>query len=127
MTGTPRDLLGIILHRMLSSRLDESVLGASVRHWRMTVVLETEYHPVTLRFDEGLTIERGAAERPTLTVLTTLDTVAAIARSSLSPLTAYLHGLLRVKGMYRHPLAAARFLRLLLSAVTGRRTERGGA
>ncbi len=113
----PGDFIGAILYSMLRPQLDSAGITGGKRSSRLTVVIETEYYPVTLEFGDVLKIRRGAEQRPTLRVTTTLQTVVEIARHRISPVGAFFRGRIKIRGFLRHPLAARRFLALFLSSL----------
>jgi len=113
----PGDFIGAILYSMLRPQLESAGIATGKQGGRLTVVIETEYYPVTLELGDVLRIHRGAGERPTLRVRTTLRTVVDIARHRISPVGAFLRGRIKIRGFLRHPLAARRFLALFLSSL----------
>jgi putative sterol carrier protein len=115
----PRDFVGNILGIVLERELEDEKRRAEIKEWNMSVVLDTDYYPVTVYFSNGIRIERGAAENPTLTLKTTMTTMVHLAGGKLSPIRGFLLGKLKVKGLFRHPRATWRFYRLMISALRG--------
>jgi len=113
----PGDFIGAILYSMLRPQFESAGTATGKQSGRLTVVIETEYYPVTLELGDALRIHRGAGERPTLRVTTTLRTVVDIARHRISPVGAFLRGRIKIRGLLRHPFAARRFLALFLSSL----------
>jgi len=116
----PTDFVGKVLAKLVNSRLEVNPnLQAKVMHYRMQVVVDTSYYPVTLHFDKGLRIVKGAAERPTLRLGLSFDSIIGLVLHKVSPMRAVLKGQIKVKGLLRHPLATYRIYRLLMPALTG--------
>jgi len=117
MLGSTRDFIGNILEIVLRKALDNPSLKSRFEHWKMTVLLETDYYPVTLVFDKGLRIERGATGKPDLKVSMGLDVVMRIARGDISMIGAFVRRRIRMKGLIRHPVMTFRFYRLMSLAL----------
>ncbi len=119
MLNRPRDFVGNILGIVLERELENEKRRAEIGEWNMSVVLDTDYYPVTVHFSNGIRIERGASKNPTITLKTTMSTIVLLAGGKLSPVRGFLQGKLRVKGLLRHPRATFRFYRLMMSALRG--------
>jgi putative sterol carrier protein len=120
MVSEPSDFVGNVLAKLVNRRLEaDRQLQAKVDDYRMSVVVSTSYYPVTLHFNKGLRIEKGAAKRPTLQLELGFDTIVQLAQQRISPMRAVLTGQIKVKGLLRHPLATYRIYRLLMPALTG--------
>ncbi len=119
MLGQPRDFIGNILAVLISRPLRKPDFRAQVMRWRMVVVLETDYYPVTIRFDKGVKVGYGDNPQPTIRVKASLDTIIKLVKGATSPIRALLTGGLKVKGLLRHPRATLQFYRLISSSIRG--------
>lgn len=119
MLNEPRDFIGNILAILLERELDDERRRSEVLRWNMSVVLDTDYYPVTLHFSNGIRIERGLIDSPTLRLVTTLSTIVLLAGGRLSPVRGILQGRLKLSGLIRHPIAALRFYRLMMGGLRG--------
>ena len=119
MLDEPRDFVGYLLAHALEQRLEDPDINSKVKTWKMTVNVETDYYPLSIRFDNGLRITRDIVDHPTLSVIISMDTMSQIIKEECSPLKAFLSGDIKVKGMFRHPLAMKRFYSLLIGALKG--------
>ncbi len=117
MLNEPKDLVGNVLYILLARQFEDDRLLSEVKDWRMTVVLDTDYYPVTLTFADGITIERGAVPNPTIILGTTFDTIVSIAAEEMSPVRGLINRKLRIRGLLKHPRAAFRFYRLIVRAM----------
>jgi hypothetical protein len=98
---------------MINRQLEDPAISEKVKKWRMTVVLQTDYYGLSLIFDEAMRIESGAVTNPTLIATTTFYTILMIAKGKVSLLKSVLDRSVRIKGLFRHPIAAFRFYRLM--------------
>jgi len=119
MLEQPRDFIGNILAALISKPLGRPDFRAQVMRWKMVVVLETDYYPVTIMFDKGVKVEHGDNPQPTIRVRANLDTIIELVKGATSPIRALLTGGLKVKGVLKHPRATLRFYRLISSSIRG--------
>ena len=117
MLNEPKDLIGNVLYILLARQFEDDGYLAEIKNWNMTVVLDTDYYPVTLAFADGITIEKGAVPNPTITLETTFETIVSIAVGEISPLRGMINRKLRIRGLFRHPRATLRFYRLMIRAL----------
>ncbi|RDE14510.1 MAG: hypothetical protein C4K47_04020 [Candidatus Thorarchaeota archaeon] len=117
MLEQPKDFIGNILAILTSKPLARPDFKDIVAKWKMVVVLETDYYPVTIRFDKGMRVEHGDIPHPTLRVNAKLSTIIELVKGKTSPIRALLNGGLKVKGILRHPRATLRFYRLISSSL----------
>ena len=117
MLEQPRDFIGNILAVLTSRPLARTDFKAAVAKWKMVVVLETDYYPVTIRFDKGITVEHGDNPHPTIRVRAKLGTIIQLVKGTTSPIRALLNGGLKVKGLLRHPRATLRFYKLISASL----------
>jgi putative sterol carrier protein len=119
MLEQPRDFIGNILAVLTSKPLARPDFKAAVTKWKMVVVLETDYYPVTVKFDKGIRVEHGDNLHPTIRVRAKLSTIIELVKGTTSPMRALLNGGLKVKGLLRHPRATLRFYKLISSSLHG--------
>lgn len=117
MLEQPKDFIGNIMAVLISKPLGKPDFRAQVMRWRMVVVLETDYYPVTIMFDKGVKVEYGDNPQPTIRVRASLDTIIRLVKGATSPIRALLTGGLKVKGLLRHPRATLQFYRLISSSI----------
>ncbi|MGY5861442.1 MAG: SCP2 sterol-binding domain-containing protein [Candidatus Thorarchaeota archaeon] len=119
MLDEPKDFIGYLMAQLISRQLEDPKLESRVKGWKMTVVLATDYYPVTLTFDQGVRLSKGAADDATLTVKMSFDTIIRLVMEEISTIKAVLNGKIKAKGMLRHPVAMMRFYTLLTAALKG--------
>ncbi len=119
MVSTTPDFIGTILAQLLEKQLSDPKMLAKVQRWKMKVILDTNFYPVSMIFDDGLKIQKGVVDAPTLRVFMTFDTLIDLVKATKSPVGAVLSGDLKIKGLFRHPLATYRFYKLIVSALRG--------
>jgi len=119
MLDEPKDFIGYLMSQLISKQLEDPKLESLVNGWKMTVVLATDYYPVTLIFDQGVRFSKGAASDATLTVEISLGTIIRLVMEETSTIKAVLKGEIKAKGMFRHPVAMKRFYGLLTAALKG--------
>ncbi|MHA1480529.1 MAG: SCP2 sterol-binding domain-containing protein [Candidatus Thorarchaeota archaeon] len=119
MISTTPDFIGTILAKLLEKQLSDPKMLAKVRCWKMIVILDTNFYSVSLIFDDGLKIQKGAVNEPTVRVFMTFDTLIDLVKATKSPIGAVLSGNLKIKGLLRHPIATYRFYKLIVSALRG--------
>jgi putative sterol carrier protein len=117
MLEQPKDFIGNILAILTSRPLARSEFKDAVAKWKMSVVLETDYYPVTIWFNKGMRVEHGDIAHPTLRVSAKLSMIIELVKGNTSPMRALLNGGLKVKGILRHPRATLRFYRLISSSL----------
>lgn len=119
MLEEPTDFVGFLFAHTVSKQLENPEIESRVRNWKMTVVVDTNYYPVTIEFNDGVRIIRKFIDNPTLIVKISMDTISHIIKGELSPFRAFLSGDIKVKGMFRHPLALKRFYGLIIGTLKG--------
>ena len=97
MLNEPKDLLGNILSILLARQFTDEMFLIEVKGWKMTVVLDTDYYPITIHFANGISIEKGAIPNPTIKLTTTLAAIASISEGELSPIRGMLTRKLKMK------------------------------
>ncbi|MFX0108922.1 MAG: SCP2 sterol-binding domain-containing protein [Candidatus Hodarchaeota archaeon] len=116
MQTIPTDFIGAILHSLLERRLD-SATKRKVLSWKMRVLLETDYYPLTIDFDNGYHITRDVEESYTIRVGLNMDTLIQIARGKTTLLRSVLKRRVKISGLIRHPIAALRIYSLINTAL----------
>ena len=119
MVSTTPDFIGTILAQLLEKPLSNPQTLAKVQSWNMKVILDTNFYPVSLIFDNGLQIQKGEVNAPTIRVFMTFDTMMELVQATKSPIGAVLRGEIKVKGLLKHPIATYRFYKLIVSALRG--------
>jgi hypothetical protein len=115
----PTDFIGKILAMMINKQLESPATLSEVEKWQMTVVLQTDFYPLSLIFDDTMRIEKGVSPEPTLLVTTTFNTIIRIAKGESSLIKSVLGRSIRIKGLFRHPIATFRFYRLMNVVLKG--------
>lgn len=113
MLNKPRDFVGNILAMMLSEQIKDERTRNRIHTWKMSVILATNYYPILIDFNRGVTITREVVDNPTLCISMSFDTMIALIRSESTIVREVLTGSIRIKGFLRHPLAAFRFYGLM--------------
>ncbi|MBN2230089.1 MAG: hypothetical protein JW779_10925 [Candidatus Thorarchaeota archaeon] len=113
MLAEPKDFIGNILAKLINRFLEDSSQYEKVKKWNMTVVVETDYYPVTLIFGDSISIQRGIIENPTLVFVMNFKKIISLAKKETSILGSLIHGSIKTKGILKHPRAAFRFYRLM--------------
>ncbi len=119
MLDEPKDFIGYLMSQLINRQLEDPNLESRVKGWKMTVVLATDYYPVTLTFNKGVRFAKGAASDATLTVEMSFGTIIRLVMEETSTIKAFLKGEIKAKGMFRHPMAMKRFYGLLNAALKG--------
>ena len=119
MLAEPADFVGKILSIMINKQLEDPSTLSKVKDWRMNVVLQTDYYPLSLIFDDSLRIENGVVSDPTLVVSITFERIMQIVKGKSSLIKSVLNRSIRIKGLLRHPVAAFRFYRLMNAVLKG--------
>ncbi|NWF95919.1 MAG: hypothetical protein HXY34_07220 [Candidatus Thorarchaeota archaeon] len=113
MLQKPKDLLGAVLTKILEEKVSNTALASGVSRWRMTVVIDTDFYPVSIVFDRGIRVEYGARPDAQLRVRMTMSTMSDVFQKRASVLQSVLRRKIRVRGLARHPVSALRFYRLM--------------
>ena len=119
MLDEPKDFIGFLMAQLINRQLEDPNLESRVKGWKMTVVLATDYYPVTLIFNEGVRLSRGAASDATITIEMSFSTIIRLVMEETSTIKAVLSGEIKARGMFRHPVAMKRFYGLLNAALKG--------
>ncbi len=117
MLNKPRDFVGNILAMMLSERFENPEYTEKIQNWKMTVCLRTNFYPIILDFNQGVTITRDPIDNPTLDISMDFDTMIVLIRGKSSMMKEVLRGRIKIRGLFRHPLATFRFYRLMQSII----------
>ena len=118
MLTEPSDFVGNILAKMISKALDDSKLRKRIGTWKMIVTLESDYYPVSMVFDKGISVVRGREPNPTLIVNMDFGTVIELVEGNTSMVRAMLRRKIRVRGLVRHLRSTLRFYQLM-NAILG--------
>lgn len=113
MLNNPRDFVGNILAMMLSEHLKDPENAKKIQNWRMIVLLRTNFYPISITFENGVTISRDLVEHPTLEIVMSFDTMIELVRGKTSMVKEVIRRQIQIKGLLRHPIATMRFYRLM--------------
>ena len=118
MLEEPPDFIGNILAKLINSKIASSALGEKMQDWRMTVVFDTDFYPVSIIFDQTLSIKSGHVEEPTLIFKLKFGTILKLVERNTSMVRAILRGKIKVKG-FRHLVSLYRFYSLMNTILKG--------
>ena len=118
MLEEPPDFIGNILAKLINNQIATSTLSDKMQNWRMTVVFDTDYYPVSIIFDETISIKAGIVEEPTLIFNLEFGTILELVEGKTSMIRAILGGKIKVKG-FRHLISLYRFYGLMNSILKG--------
>ena len=104
---------------MINRQLEDPSTLSKVKKWRMSIVIQTDYYPLSLIFSDSMRIEKGVVHDPTLVAITSFGTLLAITKGKSSLLKSVMNRTIRIKGLLRHPIAAFRFYRLMNQVLKG--------
>ncbi|MHA1908904.1 MAG: hypothetical protein ACW98Y_16500 [Candidatus Thorarchaeota archaeon] len=113
MINEPPDFVGNILAKMINKALTKPSMAMKVQGWKMIVTLSSDYYPVSMVFDEGVTVVRQIDEKPSLIVEMNFAVIIQLVEGNTSMIRAMLKRRIRVGGLFRHPVATFRFYRLM--------------
>ena len=119
MVVSSPDFIGTVLSQVLHKKLEDPEELTKIEGWEMKVIFETNFYPVSIIFDNGIEIQKGEVENPTIRIFMTFDTMIDLVREKQSPIGAILRNKIKVKGLLRHPLATYRFYKLMMSSLRG--------
>ena len=118
MLEEPPDLIGNILARMINRQFSTSRVGEKLPSWRMSVVFDTDYYPVSIIFNETISIYAGFVKNPTLVFKLSFGTILLLVEKKTTMIRAILSGNIKVKGL-RHLISLYRFYGLINSILKG--------
>ncbi|MEM2142311.1 MAG: hypothetical protein QXQ81_03560 [Candidatus Thorarchaeota archaeon] len=119
MPDPPNDLVGRLLHLLLSRVTKSGVARLSTSRQELTVVIETDYYPVKLVWGDGVRVTPDWSGGSDITVKTSMDCIVRVASGQSTLLREFLSRRIRVSGLVCHPFATARVYRLLSAALRG--------
>ena len=112
MLEEPPDFIGNILAKLINSKITNSGLHDKIQDWRMTVVFDTDFYPVSIYFDEAVRIKAGIADEATLIFKLEFGTILELVERKTSMIRAILSRKIKVKG-FRHLVSLYRFYGLM--------------
>jgi len=115
----PADFIGLLFSILLDRKLENQSFRNEVKTWNMSVVLETDYYPITLQFDDGVSIHYGSDESPDIYVKTTMKQIIDIARGNQGLLVSIARRKIAINGIWRHPRAGYRFYKTMKNLLGG--------
>jgi len=112
MMKEPPDFVGNILAKLMKRQLENPAISRMVKDWRMSVVFDTDYYPVSIIFDESIQIKTGFPEDPTLVFKLDFRTILLLVERKTTMIQAILRRKIRVKG-FSHLKSLYRSYRLM--------------
>ncbi|TFG12807.1 hypothetical protein EU537_08260 [Candidatus Thorarchaeota archaeon] len=109
----PGDFIGLLFRILLDKKLENESFREEVKAWNMTVVLETDYYPITMRFDNGVSIHYGSDKSADIHVKTTMKRMIEIAAGNQGLLASIVGGMISVNGIWRRPRSGYRFYKTM--------------
>jgi hypothetical protein len=119
MLDEPTDFIGNILAKLINRQLESPEILAKVKNWRMTIVLHTDYYPLSIIFNGKMNIQVGVINKPTLSVTMTFHTIIQLIKRETSLVRSLLNRTIKIKGLPRHPKATFRFYKLMNAVLKG--------
>ena len=119
MLHEPNDFIGNILGKLLNRQLENESMRRKVERWRMSVVLNTDYYPISIVFGERIEIVPDYVDNPTIVLSMKFNTIIEISRGETSIIKAVLGGTIKTRGSLRHPFSMLKFYRLMASILGG--------
>jgi len=119
MMKEPTDFIGNILAKLINLQLANSSMREKMANWNMSVVLDTDYYPVSIIFDETISMKTGSVDEPTLIFKMSFGTIISLVKKETSMIRAMLRGSIKVRGLLQNPRAAYRFYTLMNSILKG--------
>ncbi|MDF1538457.1 MAG: hypothetical protein P1Q69_06105 [Candidatus Thorarchaeota archaeon] len=117
MIKEPTDFVGNILAKLVAKALAKPSMVSKVEGWKMIVTLSSDYYPVSMVFDEGVTVIRKIDADATLNVEMNFAVIIDLVEGNTSMVRAMLERKIRVRGLFRHPIATFRFYRLMQTII----------
>lgn len=119
MLKEPNDFIGNILAKLINQQLENPAILDKMTSWNMSVVIDTDYYPVSIIFNETISMKTGSINEPTLTFKMSFSTIISLVKKETSMVRAILGGSIKVRGLLRHPRAGYRFYLLMNSIMKG--------
>ncbi len=115
MLHEPSDFIGNLLGKLLNRQLENESVRRKVGSWRMSVVLDTDYYPISIVFSDQIEIVADYIDDPTIVLSMKFNTIIGLFRGETSMIRAVLGRTIKTRGLLRHPLSMLRFYRLMVS------------
>lgn len=119
MLKEPNDFIGNILAKLINYQLENPAMRDKMKNWSMSVVIDTDYYPVIIIFDETICMKTGSVDEPTLIFKLKFSTIISLVKKETSMIRAILGGSIKVRGLLHNPRAAYRFYSLMNSILKG--------
>ncbi len=119
MIKEPTDFIGNILAKLINRQLENPSKQGMMTSWNMSVVIDTDYYPVSIIFDETISMKTGLVDEPTLIFKMSFGTIISLVKKETSMIRAMLGGSIKVRGLLQNPRAAYRFYILMNSILRG--------
>lgn len=115
MINEPTDFVGNIVAKLIAKALAKPSMSKKAIEWRMIITLSSDYYPVSIIFNDGVSVARSIDSKPTLDVEMNFGTIIELVEGKTSMVKEILNRGIRVKGLLRHPIATFRFYTLMKS------------
>ena len=119
MLNEPSDFIGNILGKLLNRELEKPSMRRKMGRWRMSIVLNTDYYPVSIVISDRIEIIADYVASPTIVLSTKFSTIIELFNGETSMIGAVLRGTIKTRGLLRHPLSMIRFYRLMTAILGG--------
>jgi len=104
---------------LIKEHLERPGVREKLVKWDMTVRIETDFYPISIRFKDGVTITREIIENPTLLITMSFDVIIQIVRGKTSVIRGFIKRSIKMRGILRHPYATLRFYKLINQMIGG--------
>lgn len=118
MLKEPPDFIGNILAKLINTQIESSTQSRKIMDWRMSVVFDTDFYPLSIIFDEIPSIQAGIVDKPTIIFKLKFGTILELVERKTSMIRGILSGKIKVTG-FRHLIALYRFYGLMNSILKG--------
>jgi len=119
MISEPSDFIGNILAKLINRQLENPITRKKLADWRMSVIIDTDYYPVSIIFDGDISLKTSSVDEPTLIFKMNFGTIISLVKKETSMIRAIIGGSIKVRGLLQNPRAAYRFYSLMNSILKG--------
>ncbi|MGY5880452.1 MAG: hypothetical protein RTV31_09375 [Candidatus Thorarchaeota archaeon] len=119
MLKEPPDFIGNILAKLINRQIQNPSMKEKMKSWKMSVILETDFYPVSIIFDQDITAFAEVVENPTLVFTMDFGTIIKLVEQETTMIRAMIGGSIKVKGFFRNLRSVYRFYSLMNSILKG--------
>ncbi|MGY5858965.1 MAG: hypothetical protein RTU63_06325 [Candidatus Thorarchaeota archaeon] len=119
MLKEPPDFVGNILAKLINRQMQIPSMKEKMKSWKMSVILKTDFYPVSIIFDQDIRVLAEAIENPTLVFAMNFGTIIKLVEHETTMVRAMFGGSIKVKGLFRNLRAVYRFYTLMNSILKG--------